>query len=195
MQGGMMSSMTPPQPCCIPATWQGVLVDLKSQYDVVSTVVFDTTKMLEGVWTTMRTTGQVVSHALFDYSKQMMYEAVWMADQAPTCKKETFNMPMFSCMNDSRLTDMTYLGSSTLGLKRMGIDYDSYSYQAGNSAFTIAVGAIPGTSNMCYPVLERVKNDNMDTLYMFLQMTSTIEDASILTMPAPCVGTNSAVVG
>ncbi|RUS79688.1 hypothetical protein EGW08_012542, partial [Elysia chlorotica] len=98
MQGGMMSSMSPPAPCCTPPQWQGVLVDLKSQYDVVSTVVYDTTKMMEGVWTTMRTTGQVVSHSLIDYKAMVMYQALWVAGQAPACKKESFNVPMFSCM-------------------------------------------------------------------------------------------------
>ncbi|KAK3792680.1 hypothetical protein RRG08_032317 [Elysia crispata] len=157
MQGGMMSSMTPPQPCCIPATWQGVIVDLKSQYDVVSTVVYDSTKKLEAVWTTMRATGQVVAHTLIDYNSQMMYLAQYTPTQSPTCTKEAFTMPMFRCTNDSHITDMNYLGSSTLGLKGMGIDYNSFSYKAGGSDFTVALGAIPGTSNLCYPVLENIK--------------------------------------
>ncbi|GFR89888.1 hypothetical protein ElyMa_004290500 [Elysia marginata] len=72
MNMGMMSTMTPPKPCCIPPQWQGVLVDLKAKYDVVSTVVYDSGKQMQGTWTTMRTTGQVVAHSLIDYSKVRM---------------------------------------------------------------------------------------------------------------------------
>lgn len=143
----------------------------------------------------MRTTGQVVAHSLIDYNTQMMYEAEYIPGQTPNCKKSDFKMPMFRCMNDSHIMEKVYLGSSTLGLKGMGIDYDSYSYKAGNSAFTVALGTVPGTTDVCYPVLESIKNDNMDALYMFLQMSPTVENPEVMSMPAPCVGQNAAVVG
>ncbi|RUS79689.1 hypothetical protein EGW08_012543 [Elysia chlorotica] len=195
MQGGMMSSMSPPAPCCTPATWQGFIVDLKSPLDLINTVVYDSNKKMEGVWSTMRTTGQVVAHTLIDYNAQMMYSAQYMPNMAPACKKEVFKMPMFRCLNDAHIMNLNYLGSSTLGLKGMGIDYDSYMYSAAGTNFTVALGSIPGSNGLCYPVLEDIKNDQKDSLYMFLQLSATIENPEIMAMPAPCVSTNAAVVG
>ncbi|GFR89894.1 hypothetical protein ElyMa_004290700 [Elysia marginata] len=162
-----MSTVTPPKPCCVPAQWQGALVDLKSQDDVVSTVVYDYVKKMEGSWTTMRATGQLVAHSLIDYG----------------------------AVHDSQITEKVYLGSNTLGLKGMGIDYDSFSFKADGAFVTVSLAAVPGTTDLCIPVLESIKDDAMDVIYMYLQMTTSIADPSIMTLPAPCVRANVGVVG
>ncbi|GFR89891.1 hypothetical protein ElyMa_004290600 [Elysia marginata] len=133
----------------------------------------------------------------------MMYTAEYIPGMTATCKKEMFKLPSFRCMtnfpstDDSHIMNLEYMGSSTLGLKGMGIDYDSFNFKAGDYAFTLALGTIPGTTDMCYPVLEDIKGgpENTDSLYMFLQMSATVEDPSIMSMPAPCVGNNVGVVG
>ena len=60
-------------------------------------------------------------------------------------------------LDSSKLSDVTYLGSSTVGMKGMGIDYDGYSFKGGDFEFSAALSKVSGSDNMCYPVLENVK--------------------------------------
>ncbi|RUS90943.1 hypothetical protein EGW08_001340 [Elysia chlorotica] len=186
MQDLKVSSKLPP-PCCSPPTWQAELVDLKSPYQVDSLIAVDYSKNMEGVITTSRATGQVIGRSLIDYSKHLIYEAVYVPDMAPTCKKVPFNMPLARCMNDTTITDLVYLGSSTLGMKGAGLNYDGYSFKAADNEISIALVPIPNSGNLCYPVIESLKNKQQDSIYIFLQAESKVNDPTIFDVPAPCV--------
>ena len=73
-------------------------------------------------------------------------------------------VPFALLLDSTKISNVTYLGSSTLGLRGMGIDYDGYSFKAGKYDFRIAMGSIPGMKNMCYPVLEDIKQRKYLTL-------------------------------
>ncbi|KAK3729350.1 hypothetical protein RRG08_053550 [Elysia crispata] len=181
-------SETPPLDCCMPLALQAAVIDLKSDEELVTIVAVDYENKLEGFWTTWAATGELDSHMMFDYNQGVLYEAVYDPGEPPACNKLSLDLPWIRCMNDSGINELTYLGSNTVGMKGNGIDYHEFSYRVKDFEVKVALTSLPGDKNLCYPVLESIKNNELSTTFIYLDVETEIKDHHVLSVPELCVG-------